>query len=340
MSYPKPLMKLAETIMKASYIQHQRRIKCVKNTFNARLAHQLNLTEVEAPILSQQGNGIQDDLSGYEKAVSVSVKAIPDHQYEVVHSLAKRKRQTLARYQFERGEGIVTDMRALRPDEDMLGAKHSVYVDQWDWEMVIAEEQRSIDFLKQTVRAIYSALKNTEITLQQQHGLSPTLAEEIFFIDSQTLVERYPTLSAKQREQEIARQYGSVFIIGIGGLLKNGERHDIRAPDYDDWSTPAGEGISGLNGDLLVWHKGLQDALELSSMGIRVDAAALRRQLQLSRQQQRAELPWHQSLLAGQLPLTIGGGIGQSRVVMQLLQLDHIAQAQCGVWASPIEGAL
>ena len=257
----------------------------------------------------------------------------------MVHSLAKWKRHTLARYGFEPGEGILTDMRALRPDEDSLSAKHSVYVDQWDWEKVIDETERSVAFLKQTVRQIYAALLATEASLAEQ-GERTRLAEQVYFIDSEALAQQFPELSPKQREREITRQHGSVFIMGIGGQLKEGQPHDVRAPDYDDWSTLSEEGFTGLNGDLLVWHDGLQDALELSSMGIRVDSTALLQQLELSRQQHRAELPWHQALLTGQLPLTIGGGIGQSRVVMQLLQLDHSAQAQCGVWPEKVKHAL
>jgi aspartate--ammonia ligase len=324
---------------KTTYIKHQLQIQQVKTTFSQQLCQHLQLVPVQAPILSETGTGIQDDLAGHEKAVSVSVKAIPDKRFEVVHSLAKWKRHTLARYGFEPGEGILTDMRALRPDEDSLSAKHSVYVDQWDWEKVIDESQRSVAFLKQTVRQIYAALLATEASLAEQ-GERTRLAEQVYFIDSEALAQQFPELSPKQREREITRQHGSVFIMGIGGLLKEGQPHDVRAPDYDDWSTLSEEGFTGLNGDLLVWHDGLQDALELSSMGIRVDSTALLQQLELSRQQHRAELPWHQALLTGQLPLTIGGGIGQSRVVMQLLQLDHIAQAQCGVWPEEVKHAL
>lgn len=325
-------------MMKSTYIKHQQQIQQIKTTFSQQLCQQLQLVPVQAPILSEAGTGVQDDLAGHEQPVAVSVKAIPDKRFEVVHSLAKWKRQTLARYGFEPGEGILTDMRALRPDEDSLSAKHSVYVDQWDWEKVIDESQRSVTFLKQTVRAIYAALRATETSLAEP--AAKPLAEQVHFIDSEALAKQFPTLSPKQREREITRQYGSVFIMGIGGQLQEGRPHDVRAPDYDDWSTLSEEGFTGLNGDLLVWHEGLQDALELSSMGIRVDRSALLQQLQLSRQQHRAELPWHQALLTGELPLTIGGGIGQSRVVMQLLQLDHIAQAQCGIWPQAIANAL
>lgn len=326
--------------MKATYIQQQRLIQRTKHLFTDHLCDALDLVEVQAPILSEAGSGVQDDLSGWEQPVSVRVSAIPERHYQVVHSLAKWKRQTLARYQFDQGEGIVAQMRALRPDEEALGPKHSVYVDQWDWEKVISEEQRSIDYLKTTVRAIYRALKHTEQRLADVCQHDYQLPEEVFFIHSEELSQRYPSLTPKQREREIVKAHGAVFIIGIGGQLSDGQAHDVRAPDYDDWSTMADSGYTGLNGDLLVWHPLLDDALELSSMGIRVDKKALLRQLEQSQQLQRSELPWHQSLLAGELPLTIGGGIGQSRVVMQLLQLSHIGQAQCSVWPEAVEGAL
>ena len=326
--------------MITDFVRQQTIIRTIKQTFSGQLAEALNLVAVEAPILSEQGSGIQDDLSGHEQAVAVRVKAIPEKQFEVVHSLAKWKRQTLAKYGFAVGEGIITDMRALRPDEDSLGAKHSVYVDQWDWEQVISETQRSSEYLKQVVATIYAALKRTEQRLSEQFGVPACLSPSLHFIHSQELVERYPQLTPKQRERAITREHGSVFIMGIGSPLTDGQAHDVRAPDYDDWSSIADDGRTGLNGDLLVWHEAIDDALELSSMGIRVDADALVRQLQLSRQQHRAQLPWHQSLLTGELPLTIGGGIGQSRVVMQLLQLDHIAKTHCSVWPQAIQGAL
>jgi len=326
--------------MKHQFIRQQQLIQRAKRQFSTELTHRLGLVEVQAPLLSETGTGVQDDLSGWEKPVAVSVKAIPDKQFEVVHSLAKWKRQTLARYQFDVGEGIVTEMKALRPDETTLGAKHSVYVDQWDWELVIDAQQRSESFLRTTVEKVYQALQATEQALCKEYQQSPLLPQSIQFIHSEDLLQQYPGLTPKQRERQITKQYGAVFILGIGGALSDGAAHDVRAPDYDDWSTPIDGGRTGLNGDLLVWHPGLDDALELSSMGIRVDQTALARQLAISRQQHRAELPWHQQLIAGQLPLTIGGGIGQSRVAMQLLQLDHIAKVQCGVWPKAIEGAL
>lgn len=326
--------------MKATYIQQQQLIQRAKQSFTEHLCDALGLIEVQAPILSEAGSGVQDDLSGWEKPVSVQVSAIPERDYQVVHSLAKWKRQTLAKYQFEEGEGIVAQMRALRPDEEQLGPKHSVYVDQWDWEKVISDKQRSIAYLQETVGAIYSALKQTEASLTAVVPHDPQLPDDVVFVHSETLAQQYPQLTPKQREREVVKEHGAVFIIGIGADLSDGQAHDVRAPDYDDWSTPSVDGFTGLNGDLLVWHAGLDDALELSSMGIRVDQDALLRQLEKSRQQHRAELPWHQALLTGELPLTIGGGIGQSRVVMQLLQLDHIGKVQCSVWPDAMEGVL
>lgn len=326
--------------MKSQYMLQQQKIQFVKACFTQQLQLQLGLIEVQSPLLSELGSGVQDDLSGWEKAVAVKVKAVPDKDYEVVHSLAKWKRYTLGRYGFGAGEGIVTQMKALRPDEEALSSVHSVYVDQWDWEKVITEEQRSLEFLIQTVERIYDALRQTEQQYIEQHGGRSTLPETFHVVHAEDLITAYPSLTAKQREREVVKQYGAVFLVGIGGELSHGHAHDVRAPDYDDWSSVNEQGSTGLNGDILVWHPALDDALELSSMGIRVDQQALKRQLAISQQEEKLQLPWHQSLLAGELPLTIGGGIGQSRVVMQILQSDHIAKVQCGVWPEPIAEAL
>ncbi|MGM0631439.1 MAG: aspartate--ammonia ligase [Pseudomonadota bacterium] len=326
--------------MKSRYMLQQEKIQFVKNSFTQQLKLQLGLIEVQSPLLSEHGNGIQDDLSGWEKAVPVKVKAVPDKSYEVVHSLAKWKRYTLGRYGFDAGEGIVTLMKALRPDEEALSSVHSVYVDQWDWEKVITEEQRSLSFLSKTVERIYSALRETERLYTETYDADNVLPETIHVVHTEELIKAYPELTTKQRERKIVKQYGAVFLVGIGGELSHGHAHDVRAPDYDDWSSINEQGSTGLNGDIIVWHPALNDALELSSMGIRVDQQALKRQLSLSRQEEKLHLPWHQSLLAGDLPLTIGGGIGQSRVVMQILQSDHIAKVQCGVWPEPIAEAL
>ncbi|MGL5008160.1 MAG: aspartate--ammonia ligase [Plesiomonas sp.] len=322
--------------MSREFIQRQQQISFVKTYFSDQLAQHLDLVEVQGPILSQVGDGIQDNLSGSEQAVQVKVKTLPQAQFEVVHSLAKWKRHTLGRYGFQAGEGIFTHMKALRPDEEHLSAIHSVYVDQWDWERVMLVEDRTPAYLQQTVQHIYRAIKQTERAVCAEYGLTPFLPAEIQFIHSEQLLQRYPQLSAKERERAIAKEWGAVFLIGIGGALSNGEAHDCRAPDYDDWSSAGVEGLAGLNGDILVWNPVLDDVLELSSMGIRVDAAALQHQLALTGDEARLSQTWHQNLLQGAMPQTIGGGIGQSRLTMLLLQRPHIGQVQCGVWPSAL----
>ncbi|MEO2268113.1 aspartate--ammonia ligase [Pseudoalteromonas sp. YIC-656] len=324
--------------MSKEYIESQRQISAVKQVFSQQLAQALNLIEVQAPILAQVGDGTQDELSGHEQAVSVRVKTLPEQRYEVVHSLAKWKRKTLAQYGFEVGSGLYTNMKALRPDEDRLSPIHSVYVDQWDWEKVICERsERSLASLKDTVRKIYGAIKATEAYVGEQFGIEPALAPEIHFIHAEKLRQEYPDLSAKEREREVCKRYGAVFLIGIGGALADGRRHDVRAPDYDDWSTTGEDGLPGLNGDILVWNTVLDDAFEISSMGIRVCPESLLTQLELSSQSHKAQMPWHQALLAKELPQTIGGGIGQSRLAMLLLQKKHIGQVQVSVWPQDVK---
>lgn len=318
--------------MKYSFIKRQQNIQKIKRQFTHELASTLDLVEIQAPLLSECGSGVQDDLSGNEQSVKVAIKAIPNKTYEVVHSLAKWKRQVLGEYGFDEGEGVLTHMAALRPDEDTLGCKHSVYVDQWDWEKVISKQNRTVAYLKSTVRRIYSALQQTIECLPNITARELGLPEDIYFIHSEALAQQYPELSSKQRERKITKAHGAVFIIGIGARLSDGQVHDARAPDYDDWSSLTETGETGLNGDLLVWHEAIDDALELSSMGIRVDKAALKRQLDLTQQQSKCHLPWHQLLLNDQLPLTMGGGIGQSRLVMFLMQESHIANVQASVW--------
>lgn len=322
--------------MKKQFIQKQQQISFVKSFFSRQLEQQLGLIEVQAPILSRLGDGTQDNLSGSEKAVQVKVKSLPDATFEVVHSLAKWKRKTLGEHDFSVGEGVYTHMKALRPDEDRLTPIHSVYVDQWDWERVMGDGERSPAYLQDTVKRIYASIKETEAAVSREFGLAPFLPEQIHFVHSETLLQRYPELDAKGRERAIAKELGAVFLIGIGGKLSHGKSHDVRAPDYDDWTTPGIEGLKGLNGDIVVWNPVLQDAFELSSMGIRVDAAALQHQLALTDDLDRLKLEWHQSLLRGEMPQTIGGGIGQSRLVMLLLQLSHIGQVQCGVWGPEV----
>lgn len=322
--------------MKSAYIATQRQISFVKSHFSRQLEEKLGLIEVQAPILSRIGDGTQDNLSGCEKAVQVRVKTLPEAQFEVVHSLAKWKRKTLGQHDFSAGEGIYTHMKALRPDEDRLTPVHSVYVDQWDWERVMGDGERDLATLKRTVEAIWDGIKATETAVSEQYGLTPFLPAQIHFVHSETLQQRYPELDAKGRERAIAKELGAVFLIGIGGKLGDGKRHDVRAPDYDDWTTATAEGFAGLNGDILVWNPVLEDAFEISSMGIRVDAQTLKRQLAISGDEDRLALEWHQSLLKGEMPQTIGGGIGQSRLTMLLLQLPHIGQVQCGVWPAQL----
>ena len=322
--------------MEKSFILQQQEISFVKNTFTDKLIEHLGIIEVQGPILSQVGNGMQDNLSGKEKAVQVNVKMIEDAVFEVVHSLAKWKRHTLARFGFNEGEGLFVHMKALRPDEDSLDQTHSVYVDQWDWEKVIPAGKRNLAYLKDTVRAIYTALLETEAAVNAKFGLPRFLPQEITFIHSEDLVQRYPGMTDKQRENAICKEYGAVFLIGIGGNLSDGKPHDIRAPDYDDWTTPSEDEYKGLNGDILVWNPVLERAFELSSMGIRVDETALRKQLALANDEERLKLDWHQDLINGRLPLSIGGGIGQSRLVMLLLRKRHIGEVQSSVWPKSV----
>lgn len=323
--------------MKTAYIAKQRQISFVKSHFSRQLEEKLGLIEVQAPILSRLGDGTQDNLSGSEKAVQVKVKTLPQAQFEVVHSLAKWKRKTLGQHDFSAGEGLYTHMKALRPDEDRLSPVHSVYVDQWDWERVMGDGERHLGTLKQTVETIWAAIKATEAAVSEQFGLKAALPEQIHFVHSETLQSRFPELDAKGRERAITKELGAVFLIGIGGKLGDGKRHDVRAPDYDDWTTSCEGGFAGLNGDILVWNPVLEDAFEISSMGIRVDAEALKRQLALTGDEDRLALEWHQALLKGEMPQTIGGGIGQSRLTMLLLQLPHIGQVQCGVWPAQVQ---
>lgn len=325
--------------MKSAYIAKQRQIAFVKSHFSRELESRLGLIEVQAPILSKVGDGTQDNLSGCEKAVQVQVKALPEAQFEVVHSLAKWKRQTLGQHDFGPHEGIYTHMKALRPDEDRLSPTHSVYVDQWDWERVMGDGERQFSTLKQTVETLWQAIKATEQSVSREFGLTPFLPEQIQFIHSEELLARYPDLDAKGRERAIAQELGAVFLVGIGGALSDGQRHDVRAPDYDDWTSPSLGGHKGLNGDILVWNPVLEDAFEISSMGIRVDAESLKRQLRLTQDESRLSQTWHQNLLQGTMPQTIGGGIGQSRLVMLLLQQRHIGQVQCGVWPQTLHAS-
>ena len=310
----------------------EKAIKQVKDMFQNNLSAQLALLRVTAPMSVLKNTGLNDDLNGVERAVTFPIKDMSDAEAEVVHSLAKWKRVKLADMKIAPGRGIYTDMNALRPDEE-LDNIHSIYVDQWDWERVITSEQRNLAYLKQTVRRIYEAIKVTENKLYVEFSdIKPKLPEDIFFIHAQQLLDLYPTLSPKERENEIVRQHKAVFIIGIGDKLSDSRPHDGRAADYDDWSTLNEDGYKGLNGDILVWNPILGAALELSSMGIRVDEKALRYQLSARGEGHKCELYFHRRLLEGSLPLTIGGGIGQSRLCMFLLRKAHIGEIQSSIW--------
>ncbi len=312
--------------------QTEQGIKLIKDFFQQNLSTELRLRRVTAPLFVLQGLGINDDLNGVERAVSFPIKDLGDARAEVVHSLAKWKRLTLAEYNIEPGYGIYTDMNAIRADEE-LDNLHSLYVDQWDWEAVITREERSVAYLKSVVERIYAAIRRTEyLTCETYPQLQPFLPEKIHFIHSEDLLKRYPDMTAKEREDAICKEFGAVFIIGIGGKLANGEKHDGRAPDYDDWSTMGENGQRGLNGDILIWYPVLGRSFELSSMGIRVDEQSLLLQLQTEHMEERRQLFFHQKLLRGELPLSIGGGIGQSRLCMVLLHKGHIGEIQASIW--------
>jgi len=298
-------------------------IKVIKDFFEAQLAKKLNLTRVSAPLFVERATGLNDNLNGIERPVSFDALSLKGRELEIVQSLAKWKRLALSRYGFLPGEGLYTDMNAIRRDEE-LDNLHSIYVDQWDWEKIILKEERTPETLKAVVKTIYSVFKDTEeLIFKRYPQLKPSLPEEIFFITAQELEDMYPDKCPKERENLIAKDKGAVFLMQIGARLKSGTRHDGRAPDYDDWS---------LNGDILFWYPVLQCAVELSSMGIRVDEEALLRQLEISGCMCRKELPYHSSLLKGELPYTIGGGIGQSRICMYFLQKVHIGEVQSSIW--------
>lgn len=310
----------------------EKAIKAVKEMFQDNLSAQLALLRVTAPMVVMSGMGLNDDLNGVESPVAFPVKDMEGRSAEVVHSLAKWKRLKLAQMDVPPGRGIYTDMNALRPEED-LDNIHSIYVDQWDWEKVITEDQRNLDFLKKTVRRIYEAIKVTENKLYVEFPqIEPMLPENVFFIHSEELLQRYPGMTPKEREDAVTKEYGAVFVIGIGGKLSDGSVHDGRSADYDDWTTPNEDGYLGLNGDLLLWNPVLGHAFEISSMGIRVDADALARQLELRGETGKSGLLYHRLLLEGGLPLTVGGGIGQSRLCMFLLRKAHIGEIQSSVW--------
>ena len=312
--------------------QTEQGIKQIKDFFQANLSTALRLRRVTAPLFVLRGLGINDDLNGVERPVSFPIKDMGEQVAEVVHSLAKWKRLMLAVYKIQPGYGLYTDMNAIRGDEE-LDNIHSLYVDQWDWERTINRKDRNLNFLKKIVECIYAAIRRTEYLVCETYPqIKPFLPEEIHFFHSEELLKMYPGMSSKERENAVCKAYGAVFIIGIGGKLSNGEEHDLRAPDYDDWTTHNEEGYFGLNGDILIWYPILDRAIELSSMGIRVDKEALLRQLELTGKQERKSLFFHQQLLNDKLPLSIGGGIGQSRLCLMLLHKAHIGEIQASIW--------
>lgn len=317
-------------------IKTEKAIKLAKYLFEHYMATDLRLRRVTAPLFVLKGTGINDDLSGIERPVSFPIKFMREQQAEIVHSLAKWKRMTLGKLKIKQGYGLYTDMNAIRPDED-LDNIHSLYVDQWDWELVISDQERNLNFLKQIVTRFFAVMKETERQLFEEFPeLEPQLPETITFIHSENLLEKYPNHSPKEREDLVSKEFGAVFIIGIGGTLQNGTKHDCRAPDYDDWTTQTGNGYRGLNGDILVWNPVLERSFELSSMGIRVDKDALLKQLEIAECQNRAGLMWHKMLLNEEFPLTIGGGIGQSRLCMLFLKKAHIGEIQSSIWPQEI----
>ena len=312
-------------------IETERGIQKIKDFFQQNLSSELRLRRTTAPLFVLKGTGINDDLNGTERAVTFPIKDLNDTQAEIVHSLAKWKRLMLADLHIEPGYGIYTDMNAIRADEE-LGNLHSLYVDQWDWELVMRENERNIDFLKNIVRRIYAAILRTEFLVYEAYSeFKPQLPPTIHFIHAEELLQRYPGATGKEREDAIAKEKGAVFIIGIGCPLSNGEKHDGRAPDYDDWTTIT-DGFPGLNGDILVWNDVLGRTVELSSMGIRVNAEVLEKQLIASGTESRRDLYFHKRLLNNELPQTIGGGIGQSRLCMFLLRKAHIGEIQASIW--------
>lgn len=319
----KPLLDLSQT---------EKAIKLVKDFFELNLSSELCLRRVTAPLFVMRGTGVNDDLNGTERKVAFPIKDLNDNVAEVVNSLAKWKRMMLADYSIPQGYGLYTDMNAIRPDE-VLDNIHSLYVDQWDWERSMSSSERNVEFLKHIVRKIYSVLKRTEYVVYEQYPhITPILPEEITFIHTEELLEMYPNLCAKDRETEIVKKHKAVFIIGIGNELKNGEPHDGRAPDYDDWTTPSTGSFKGLNGDIVIWNPILESAFEISSMGIRVDKEALLNQLKITKTEDRKELMFHKRLLNGELPQSIGGGLGQSRICMFFLRKAHIGEIQSSIW--------
>lgn len=318
--------------MKTEILKTEEAIRFVKQTFAEVLCKKMNLSPISSPMMVLDDSGINDNLNGIERTVTFPVKSLKEKRAVIVNSLAKWKRLRLKQIGISKGEGILTDMRAIRPDEDYTPL-HSIYVDQWDWEKRIEKSQRDLQYLKTEVEKIYGTLYSTEQKVTEKYGdIRAILPKRITFIHAEQLREQYPTLSPKEREKRACRKYGAIFLIGIGCVLRDGEKHDGRAPDYDDWTTLNEDGYYGLNGDILVWNPVLENAFELSSMGIRVDANALIKQLKIRGDEKRSQLPFHRMLLSNQLPESIGGGIGQSRMCMFLLRKKHIGEVQVSLW--------
>ena len=317
----------------------ERAIRMIKEYFQTNLAKALNLLRVSAPLFVLADTGVNDNLNGIERPVSFPVKAFNDRRAECVQSLAKWKRMALADYGIEPGEGIYTDMNAIRPDEE-LDELHSIYVDQWDWERVMAEGERNLDFLCGIVEKIYEVIQQTEAHVATQYpAIKPILPSKIEVVHTEELAKRFPDCSPREREDRICKELGAVFVLGIGAPLPGGQPHDGRAPDYDDWTTPTDRG-PGLNGDIFVWNPVLERGFELSSMGIRVDAESLNRQLAIRGCEDRTKLLFHRRLLAGELPQSIGGGIGQSRLCMFFLRKHHIGEVQSSLWPDALREVL
>jgi aspartate--ammonia ligase len=326
--------------MSRALLRREQAISFVKEEFSKGLQKELNIIPVSGPLVVLDGTGINDDLNSIERPVKFPIKSLNDKNAVVVHSLAKWKRIRLKELEIEPGEGIITDMRALRPDED-YSPIHSIYVDQWDWEKVIVPQDRQLDYLFSTVKSIYKVIKQTEQNVEAKYPqLKAVLPEQITFFSSEDLLQKYPTFTPKQRENAICKEFGAVFIYGIGGELSNGELHDARAADYDDWSTENSAGFRGLNGDILVWNPVLESAFELSSMGIRVDKEALTKQLEIRDSSDRKNLLFHSMLLDDKLTESIGGGIGQSRMCMFMLKSRHIGEVQASIWDGKVKEKL
>lgn len=320
-----------------NFLINEQKIQFIKADFEKNLVKHLNVTKVSSPLIVADDTGINDDLNGIEKPISFNIKFITEKRAAVVQSLAKWKRIRLKYYGIEENKGILTDMRAIRPDEK-LSPIHSIYVDQWDWEKNISYKQRNISYLKYTVICIYNCIKQTEQKLFKKYSeFVPELPDDVTFIHSEELLRRYPNLTPFERENEICKLHKAVFIIGIGNTLSNGIPHDKRAPDYDDWISPNDEGYYGLNGDIIFWNSVTNSSFEISSMGIRVDKHSMLKQLELSNNLERRELFYHNLILNGELPYSIGGGIGQSRLCMFLLKKSHIGEVQSSIWSQETE---